>query len=172
MRSAKFKDVRWKFADSRIVMGKNKLMQIALGKSEADEYETDLQHVSNFISGANVGLILTSKSRQEVEEYFAQLVEPDFARAGAVAHRTISITDEDLKDKPVSVMEGLRKLGMPVEIKNGKIVLIPNEYSVCKEGDELTVEQCKLLSQFGIQLAEFRVKLICHWSKGQFESLE
>lgn len=172
MRSAKFKDVRWKFADSRIIMGKNKLMQIALGRSDADEYETDLQHVTNFINGANVGLLLTSKPRKEVEEYFQHLAEPDFARAGTVARRTITITNEDLEDKPVSLMEGLRKLGMPVEIKNGKIVLIPGEYSICKENDELTVEQCKLLVQFGLQLAEFRVKLVCHWSNGKFESLE
>merc|ERR1711865_749191 len=94
MRSNKFKDVRMHFrpesdsmkegddvtVPSRIFLGKNKLLQIALGRTPEDEYADNLRHVSNKIS-KSVGLLMTSKAREEVEEYFSDLVEPDFARA-------------------------------------------------------------------------------------------
>lgn len=175
MRSSKFKNVRVFFRDddSRIFLGKNKLLQIALGRTEEDEYAENLRHVSKRINGGNVGLLLTSRPCAAVEEYFSSLVEADFARAGTCASRAEFITAKMLEDFPVSMMEQFRKLGMPVEIKNGKILLRDKmeRFLVCSEGEILTAEKCKLLLHFGIKLADFRVKPVCRWSKGEFEVL-
>ena len=184
MRSNKFKDIRMHFRPTsgsmedgpptRIFLGKNKLMQIALGKTPEDEYADNLRHVSSKISDS-VGLLCTSKSKQDVMEYFSDLVEPDFARAGFVAPRDVLITNEMLANHPVSMMEQqFRKQGLPVKIDNGKIVLLDGkqEHRLCKEGETLSPEKCKALSHFGIKLSEFRVKLVCHWSKdGEFTDL-
>ena len=76
---------------------------------------------------------------------------------------------------PVSMVEQqFRKQGLPVKIHNGKIVLLDGkqEYRLCKVGETLSPEKCKTLTHFGIKLSEFRVKLVCHWSKdGGFEKL-
>ena len=69
---------------SRIFLGKNKLLQIALGKTPEDEYSDNLRQVSKQIT-ESVGLLFTSKPKSEVEEFFASYAEPDFARAGFVA---------------------------------------------------------------------------------------
>jgi len=45
---------------------------------------------------------------------------------------------------PVTMEPTLRKLGLPVRLLDGKIVL-PAECVVCKAGDALTPEQCKIL---------------------------
>jgi mRNA turnover protein 4 len=187
MRSDKFKDVRMHFrpksdgmdddesAPSRIFLGKNKLLQIALGKTPEDEYADNLRHVSNEIS-ESVGLLFSSRSRKSVEDYFNNMCEPDFARAGFVSPRDVFITNEMLANHPVSMMEQqFRKQGLPVKIDNGTIVLLDGmtQYKLCKEGDTLSPEQCKALSHFGIKLSEFRVKLVCYWSSktGEFELL-
>mmetsp|Transcript_24060 Transcript_24060/g.51145 ORF Transcript_24060/g.51145 Transcript_24060/m.51145 type:complete len:237 (+) Transcript_24060:106-816(+) len=187
MRSSKFKDIRMHFrstadgmddedtASSRIFLGKNKLLQIALGKTPEDEYADNIRHVSGQIS-ESVGLLMTSRSREGVEEYFRNLVEPDFARAGSIAPRDVVITNEMLADHPVSMMEQqFRKQGLPVKIEDGVIVLLDgkDEYKLCKEGETLSPEKCKALSHFGIKLSEFRVKLVCYWSSktGEFEML-
>jgi len=173
MRSHLFKKVRMDFREpdmegksSRIFLGKNKLMQIALGRTPEDEYADNLKAVSKNITGS-VGLLMTSKSREEVEQYFANLAEEDFARAGSNAPREIIISNKMLYNFPVSMVEQFRKLGMPVEVDNGKIVLIgkKKEYVVCKEGQTLSVEACKILFQFGIKVSEFKVNLVSHWSK-------
>mmetsp|Transcript_3007 Transcript_3007/g.8194 ORF Transcript_3007/g.8194 Transcript_3007/m.8194 type:complete len:236 (+) Transcript_3007:152-859(+) len=186
MRSSKFKDIRMHFrtstdsmddnnsAPSRIFLGKNKLLQIALGKNPEDEYADNLRHVSGEIS-ESVGLLFTSRSKKSVMEYFENLVEPDFARAGFIAPRDVVITNEMLADHPVSMLEQqFRKQGLPVKIENGSIVLDGKKtHRLCKEGETLSPEKCKALSHFGIKLSEFRVKLVCHWSAktGEFEML-
>ena len=181
MRSNKFKDVRMHFREadaggkssSRIFLGKNKLMQIALGRGPEDEHADNLRHMSKLTTGS-VGLLATSKPRKEVEEYFANLVDEDFARAGSIAPSTVKITSDMVATHPVSMTELFRKLGMPVEVQNGKIAFVGGkaEHVVCKKGQTLSVEACKILTHFGIKLSQFRVRLVCRWSDGDFEMLQ
>ena len=182
MRSTKFKKIRMDFREvdmegksSRIFLGKNKLMQIALGRASEDEYADNLNHVSKLITGS-VGLLVTSKSSDEVESYFNDLVEEDFARAGSIASKDVMVNNEMLYNYPVSMVEQFRKLGLPIDVDNGKLVLIGNksQHRLCKNGDVLSAEDCKLLFQFGIKLAEFKVKLVCRWnsSDGSIDELQ
>lgn len=163
-----------KNAESRIFLGKNKLLQIAMGKTPEDEYADNLRHVSKEIT-ESVGLLFTSRPKEEVREFFSNWVEPDYARAGFVAPKDVIVTNEMLSKHPVSMVEQqFRKQGLPVKIDNGKIVLLDGkeEYRLCKEGETLSPEKCKALTHFGIRLSEFRVKLVCQWSKdGGFEKL-
>mmetsp|Transcript_8436 Transcript_8436/g.9274 ORF Transcript_8436/g.9274 Transcript_8436/m.9274 type:complete len:228 (+) Transcript_8436:89-772(+) len=180
MRSHLFKKVRMDFREpgmegksSRIFLGKNKLMQIALGRTPEDEYSDNLRHLSKDITGS-VGLLVTSKSSDEVESYFAKLAEEDFARAGSISPKQVIITNEMLYNFPSSMVDQFRKLGMPVEVKDGKVVLVGGreEFIACKEGQELSVETCKILFQFGIKVSEFRVNLVSLWSNnGEFKEL-
>lgn len=159
---------------SKIMLGKNKLLQIAFGKTPEDEYSDNLRHVSKEIS-ESVGLLFTSRPRSEVDEFFSNFSEPDFARSGFVAPRDVIVSNEMLFNHPTSMVDQVfKKLGLPVKIDTGKIVLLEDsgEYRLCKEGETLSPEKCKLLTHFGIKLSEFKVKLVCHWSKGEFEMLE
>jgi mRNA turnover protein 4 len=174
MRSNKFKDVRLHFReDSRIFLGKNKLLQIALGRTPQEEYADNLRHLAKGIEGGSVGLLMTSKSDTEVEAYFSSLLEPDYARAGARATAEVFVSEDKMSGMPVSMMEQLRKLGMPVEIKMGKVVFRDGlaSYRICRKGDVLSAEQCKLLKHFDIKLVNFQVKLLCRWSDGEFVEL-
>ncbi len=172
MRSNKFKDVRMYFRDSKIFMGKNKLLQMAMGKGEEDEYGEGLSQLSKRCSGS-VGLLMTDRPRGEVEKFFADFESEDFARAGATASETITLTQRDVEVHPVSMIEQFRRLGVPVQVVNGKVQLYGTEtYTICKEGRELNAEQCKLLVHFGFKLSTFKVSLVCKWSQdGAFEDL-
>jgi mRNA turnover protein 4 len=181
MRSNKFKNVRMHFREpdmegkpSRIFLGKNKLLQIALGKTPEEEYSDNLRHVAKLTTGS-VGLLLTSQPREDVESYFAELVEDDFARAGSVAPRKVVITNDMVQTHPVNMMEYFRKLGLPVEIDNGRVSLVGGvtEFTLCREGETLSAETCKALVHFGVKVSEFKVNLICRWNStgGEFEML-
>ncbi|GMI09044.1 hypothetical protein TrVE_jg12374 [Triparma verrucosa] len=172
MRSNKFKDVRLAFRDSKIFMGKNKILQISLGKGVEDEYADGLHEVSKLISGS-VGLLATSRPKSEVVGFFEDFSSEDFARAGSVANGTVKLTNVDVSIHPVSMVEQFRKLGLPCEVKNGKVELVgAKEFTVVKEGREINAEQAKILVHFGKKLATFRVKLEACWLKdGNFEQL-
>jgi len=186
MRSNHFKDVRLHFrggknsgkadedgmgdddnaGDGRIFLGKNKLLQIALGRTPEDEHADNLHRLSKFLTGS-VGILCTNQKADDVEEYFAKLAVEDFARAGATSPKTVVLRKEQVETHPVSMVEQFRKLGMPVEIKNGRVALVGGrtEWEVCQEGKELSVEQCKILVHMGVKLATFRIGLVCRWEK-------
>mmetsp|Transcript_22215 Transcript_22215/g.46142 ORF Transcript_22215/g.46142 Transcript_22215/m.46142 type:complete len:219 (-) Transcript_22215:19-675(-) len=168
MRSSKFKDVRIAFRDSKIFMGKNKLLQLAMGKSASDEYADNLRSVSKLCSGS-VGLLMTSRDEKEVLEYFKSFTSDDFARAGSVASRTVKVKQEEVSNHPVSMIEQFRKLGLPVQVNNGKVTIVgKDEHQLCKKGQELTAEQCKALTHFGHKLATFKVEIKCRWKEGDY----
>lgn len=175
MRSSKFKNVRKDFTGSRIFLGKNKLLQIAMGRTSEEEYGDNLRNVAKLTTGS-VGLLFTSEPRAKVESYFVNLAEEDYARAGALTPRRVVISRDMLATHPVSMVDQFRKMGLPVEVENGKLVFVgeQKEHVLCKEGETLSAEKCRALCQFGIRVSEFRVQLICRWSSkdGEFEMLE
>ena len=71
MRTNLFKQVRVTLKDSRMFMGKNKVMQIAMGRGEEDEYADNLYKISEDMVGAR-GLLFSNKSLTEVKKIFKQ----------------------------------------------------------------------------------------------------
>lgn len=164
MRNGKLKDLRddWK-NDSRFFFGKNKLMQLALGKSKEDEVHDNLHKLSKRLIG-QCGLLFTNRSKQEVVDFFESFSAPDFARSGFVATEDVTLPEGPLPDFPHSLEPHLRQLGMPTSLQRGIITLV-KDYVVCKKGAVLKPEQARILKLMGKQMAEFRVTLKCMWGK-------
>ena len=166
MRSTKFKEVRQEFRDGRVFMGKNKLLQLALGHTEEDEYKENMSQLSKHCKGS-VGLLMTSRPKAEVLAYFEDFSSLDFARAGSTCTRTVMLTQDELEIHPVSMVDQFRKLGVPVHVLNGKVTLVTQKpHQICKEGRVLSAEECKLLCHFGVKLAVFKIKVCGAWFEG------
>eukprot|EP00611_Tribonema_gayanum_P000818 TRINITY_DN1060_c0_g1_i2.p1 TRINITY_DN1060_c0_g1~~TRINITY_DN1060_c0_g1_i2.p1 ORF type:complete len:244 (-),score=72.82 TRINITY_DN1060_c0_g1_i2:27-758(-) len=167
MRSRLMKDVRLDFRDdSRFFMGKNTIMQRALGTSVEDEYSDNLRQVSRHIRG-QCGLLVTNRSQEAVLSYFADLAVPEFANAGFFAQETITLPVGPTQ-WPVGMMDQLRKLGLQVEVQDSQLWL-RKECDMCKKGQALTPEQAKLLTLHDRKISVFKIKLTCRWSEGDFE---
>lgn len=158
----------------RLFLGKNKLLQIALGRTSSDEYSDNTCQISTHITGS-VGILCTTMSSTAVEEYFTSLTIPEYAKYGTPASQTITLTSDLITNYPVCMMELFRKLGLPVEIQNGNLGFVGGRtsYEVCTKGKELTVEQCKILVHMGIKLSVFKINLLRRWEKkdGTIEEL-
>lgn len=62
----------------------------------------------------------------------------------------------------------LRQLGLPTKLNMSKIELLADTF-VCKEDEELTVEQAKILKLLGHKMAVFNLKLLAlRDKKGKF----
>lgn len=171
-----------------IFFGKTKLTARALGTTPEDAQADGLDKLSKYLSGS-VGLIFTNRDPSEIKDYFVNLTQVDFARAGSVATRTITIPSGPLystggevpaeHDVPVShtLEPELRRLGMPTRMVKGKVCLGDeagegDDYVICKEGETLDSRQTRLLKLFSICLSEFRVKLLAYWSAASGEVTE
>ncbi|KAI1890506.1 hypothetical protein AGOR_G00154400 [Albula goreensis] len=171
MRNSKLKDIRTAWKHSRFFFGKNKVMMIALGKGPTDEYKDNLHKISKFLKG-EVGVLFTNKTKEEVQEYFSNFKEMDFARAGNKANMAITLDEGPLAQFPHSMEPQLRQLGLPTALKKGVVTLL-KDHEVCKDGDMLTPEQARILKLFNIEMAEFKVRIKCMWNSetGDFEKM-
>lgn len=79
--------------------------------------------------------------------------------AGIVHSRGGEIPEEEDLPLPHTFDQVLRDLGLPTRLDKGKVVL-DQEHRVCKVGEVLDSKQTRLLKQFGIQTAEFRVRML------------
>ncbi|KAI1465146.1 mRNA turnover protein 4 [Daldinia caldariorum] len=190
MRNTYLKDVRQELSDSRLFFGKTKLMARALGHGPEDSYADNIYKLTPYLRGT-VGLLFSNRSPTQLLPYLESLAgeKVDFARAGAVAPRdfvippgTVYATGGEVPaehDVPLghTLEPELRRLGMPVRMVKGRVVLEEGlegvakdeGYVVCRQGDVLDSRQTRLLKLFSVCLSEFKIKVVAYWSAATSE---
>lgn len=178
------KQVRAEFDDSRIMMGKTKVMAVGLGTTPETECVSGVGALAPYVKG-DIGLLFTDREPAEIEEYFENFSNVDFARSGATASQEIRIPPGELHTQygvdggeddplPIQIEPTLRKLGIPTRLVKGKVVLeerpdgsMDDEdgYLVCKEGDTLDSRQTSILKILGVRMSEFKIELRAVFNK-------
>jgi len=170
MRNNLLKDLRqeWK-KNSRFIFGKNRIMQLGLGKSESDEPEVDLHKLAKRLHG-QCGLLFTERSKEEVLEWSQNYSALEYARSGFVATSTMVLPEGPMKDFSHAIEPHLRALGLPTKLEKG-VVTLYKEHTVCVEGKTLTPEQARILKLIAKPMATFNLEIKCCWTKdGGFET--
>ncbi|XP_042515872.1 mRNA turnover protein 4 homolog [Macadamia integrifolia] len=168
MRNQKFKEFREQLkSTSRFFLGSNKVMQVALGRSVADEIRPGIHKVSKLLRG-DTGLYFTNLPKEDVQRLFGEYEEYDFARTGTTATEKVELKEGPLDQFTHEMEPFLRKQGMPVRLNKGVVELV-SDYVVCEEGNPLSPEAARILRLLGIKMATFRLHLICLWSPDNFE---
>lgn len=164
MRNNLLKELRseWK-KDARFIFGKNRVMQLALGKSEDDEVESGLHELSNRLRG-QCGLLFTVRGEDDVLEWSKQYSALEYARSGFIATETIVLPEGPLEDFSHAIEPHLRSLGMPTKLDKG-VVTLYKEFTVCTEGKVLTPEQARILKLIAKPMATFTLEIKCSWSR-------
>ncbi|KAG6332135.1 hypothetical protein ID866_6954 [Astraeus odoratus] len=170
MRNTHLKTVRNLWRDStRIFFGKAAVMAKALGTTPEEEHRPGLHALSQHIKG-QVGLLFTDSEPQEVIDWFDDFRQPDFARAGNIASRTIILPEGPVmrthSDPPEPFPHNedpqLRKLGLSTTMKRG-VPTLETPHKICEKGKALTSEQAQLLKLIGEKMVVFRVTLKARW---------
>ncbi|XP_042510470.1 mRNA turnover protein 4 homolog [Macadamia integrifolia] len=168
MRNQKFKEFREQLkSTSRFFLGSNKVMQVSLGRSVADEIRPGIHKVSKFLHG-DTGLYLSNLPKEEVQRLFEEYEEYDFARTGSLATEKVELKEGPLDQFTHEMEPFLRKQGMPVRLNEGVVELV-SDFVVCEEGNSLSPEATRILRLLGIKMATFRLHLLCQWSPDDFE---
>ena len=194
MRNNFIKDLRNTLSSSsRVMMGKTRIMAMALGTTPENACEPGVERLSSYLKG-EVGLLFTEQDETNIKQILKDSRRPDYARSGNVAPRPFVLPrGQELytqygvdggADDPIPMAQEpmLRKLGVPTKIVRGKVFLeetaigIDDDegYVVCRKGEILDSRQTTLLKIFGIRMAEFKVRLLAVWEKanGQVKELD
>ena len=146
------------YKDSIFMIGKNHVMQVALGKTEEEEKKEGSSKLNKYLKG-NCGLLFTDKEPDDIILYFQQYSSPYFGNVGSISKQTLILKrgfDEHLAEFPSSMESQFRQLGMNIKVDDGKFCLL-DDYAVCREGKPLTPEQCKMCKHLNIYLDEFKI---------------
>ena len=173
MRTGPFKKIQNSMRDSKFFIGKNKVVQVALGRSPEEETADNSHQLSKYMRG-QVCLLFTNKTEKEVQTFIDEHHEPDFAKSGTKATFTVFLEKgtEALEAYGHGMEPYLRQLGLPTKLNMQKIELLADTF-VCRQGDELSVEQCKILKLLGHQMASFSLKLrVARDQKGKLKEYE
>ncbi|KAJ6475086.1 hypothetical protein C8R47DRAFT_1179180 [Mycena vitilis] len=170
MRNTHLKTVRKLWKDSaRIFFGRSAVMAKALGTTPEEEHRTGIYKLANQIKG-QVGVLFTDTEPDEVIAWFADFQQPDFARAGNIASRTVILPagpvmrhhSDPPEPFPHNEEPQLRKLGLSTSMNKG-VPTLSNPHKLCEKGKTLTPEQTQLLKLIGEKMVVFRVTLISRW---------
>lgn len=172
-------------------------MARALGTAPEDAMAPGIDRLaSRYLRGA-VGILFSNRKPDDVIAYLESLSPIDFARAGTVATRDVVIprgmlystggvvAEADDVPMAIALEPELRRLGMPVRLLRGKVVLeeapeaeeghvndAAEGYVICREGQTLDSRQTRLLRLFGICLSEFRIETLAYWTAASGEVTE
>ncbi len=104
-------------SDSKFFLGKNKVIQVALGKTPEDEHANNTSQVSKYLRG-HVCLLATNKTQEEVEKHFKEKETDDFATSGVEAPYTVFLEKgiESLTGYAHSLEPYLKQLGLPIKL--------------------------------------------------------
>nr|GAT43625.1 predicted protein [Mycena chlorophos] len=179
MRNTHLKTVRKLWKDSaRIFFGRSAVMAKALGATPEEECRMGISKLAKQIQG-QVGLLFTDSEPDEVLEWFADFQQPDFARAGNIAARTVVLpagpvmrTYSDPPEPfPHNEEPQLRKLGLSTYMNKG-VPSLHNPHTLCEKGKKLSSEQAQLLKLIGEKMVVFRVSLTCRWEAASGEVVQ
>ncbi|KAF9241206.1 ribosomal protein L10-domain-containing protein, partial [Melanogaster broomeanus] len=170
MRNTHLKTVRNLWKDSaRIFFGRAAVMAKALGTTPEEEHRPGLHKLAQQIKG-QVGLLFTDTEPQEVVEWFDDFRQPDFARSGNLASRTVilpagpvmRVHSDPPEHFPHNEDPQLRKLGLTTTMNRG-VPTLDAPHKICDKGKTLTSEQAQLLKLIGEKMVTFRVALLARW---------
>eukprot|EP01084_Bolivina_argentea_P101374 181767_1 len=157
--------------NGQFFMGKIKPTMVALGKNEQNEYRDNLRFVSNALlkvaKGAHRGLFFTNNKPDKILPFFNNYQVTTFAKTGFVATKDYTIHKGELSQFVFSQEYVLKKLGLPVVLKEGRLLLNQN-YILCIKGQPLKPEQCKLLELLNQPMAKFTVHIHGYWNNNEY----
>jgi len=124
-------------------------------------------------------LLFTDTDPQEVIDWFADFQQPDFARAGNIATRSVVLPagpvlrhfSDPPEPFPHNEEPQLRKLGLSTSMVKG-VPTLTVAHELCEKGKPLTSEQAQLLKLSGIKMVTFRVALLARWDSTSGEVVQ
>lgn len=169
VRTPVLQQIRQDWNGSKLILGKKRVLEKALGDTVEEEYKENLSKFSKLIHGVS-GLLFTNEDVETVKQYFEAYSKADYCRAGSKSPIDFTIPEgivysrggEIPLDDDVPMSHSLEatlrnKYKIPTKIQSGKIVLA-EPYHVVSKGEVLDVRKALILKQFGVAAAEFKVR--------------
>eukprot|EP00768_Dysnectes_brevis_P007535 gnl/Dysnectes_brevis/639_a706_5935.p1 GENE.gnl/Dysnectes_brevis/639_a706_5935~~gnl/Dysnectes_brevis/639_a706_5935.p1 ORF type:complete len:243 (-),score=44.34 gnl/Dysnectes_brevis/639_a706_5935:49-777(-) len=166
----------------RIFMGRNKVMQHALGKNEEDAYRPELHLIARLLKGNGGLLFVKSLDKGKILETLAAASSPISLKGGEIAPSNVSVPAGalDAARFPSCMEPELRMLGLPTQLRTDRTesgafdtrIWVLSDTPIAVKGEPITAPNARLLRHFGHREGRFEMEVTGRWSKDGFELLK
>ena len=141
-------------------MGALRVLRLALGASEEESVKPGYHALGTWLNGSSCGVVFTDRSLDEMQEVMDMVNIEGFAKSGHVAAFDVRLEEgQVLEDLEFSQEQYVRKLGLPVKLHRGRIVLT-DDHTLCVKGQKMTPEQATLVRLLGHMMSVFTVSIV------------
>jgi large subunit ribosomal protein L10 len=156
--SAQFQSLRNKLKDKlKIRVSKKSLIKLAIDQVKNEK--ENIEKLENYLKEAMPAILTTKEDPFKLARLIQQNKSTLPAKPGQIAPKDIVIPEGPTNFSPGPIIGELGAAGIKAAIENGKVV-IKQETTIVKQGEEITPKQAELLTKFGIQPMEIGLNLL------------
>lgn len=167
-----FQGIREEFSESsKFLLGKTTVLKKAVSQPDINESKPGLANLAEHMVGG-CGLMFTRETTDDLREKFFTWRESSSLTPGQTATEDVILpAGRGHFTKFSNTIEPyLRKLGLPTKLHEG-IIEVLKDYVVCRAGEVVNPEKCKILKLLDIKQGEMRIDLKGVWQSGQYKNL-
>ncbi|SBT36816.1 ribosome biogenesis protein MRT4, putative [Plasmodium ovale wallikeri] len=159
----------FKTSGGKFFIGKNKLMQLALGSSNESEVKPNVSKISQLLVGNRI-LLITKDAPLKVIKFFNEYQPEEYIKHGNISTQDVTLKCGDILKVPVSMQKDLQKRRVNFDIVDQKIILRENKV-LAEKNKLVSIENAKLLRMLNMKIAKFDIAVLGYWYYNNFVSL-
>ncbi|KAH8739228.1 hypothetical protein FG386_000704 [Cryptosporidium ryanae] len=170
-RNSSLKDLRSSLEPGKLLIGKNKLLQVAFNMSAESNTGKNPHEISSFLKGER-GLIFTDLSPDDLKKVLSENSTMEIGREGSVSDVSCIVEPDTELAKQLQSAELYMKKQYPHIKSSIEGIVNKDTVTICEKGFQLNRYQYLLLKYLNIPTVKFEVKLIACLYKGNVTYLD
>ena len=150
--------------DAKIRGSRNKLIQIALEMISEEEDDEEIKKLKEYIKRSSA-ILVSNKNPFKLHKMLEESKTSAPAKPGAIAPNDIIVPEGGTDFAPGPIVGDLQSVGIAAQIEEGDVV-ITEDSTVTKEGEEITEEVANILGRLGIEPLEVGLDTFAMYEDG------
>ena len=167
--SAQFQKIKHKLRkDLNVIVAKKSLIKIAIENVKGSK--KGIEKLEKYLEKSMPAILLTDKDAFKIAKMLDKNKSSTAAKPGQIAPKDLKVPEGPTPFAPGPIIGELGAAGIKASIEDGKVI-IKEESTIVKKGEEITQKQADMLAKFGIEPMEIGLNIAAIYQNGDiFES--
>ena len=162
--SAQFQKIKHKLRkDLNVIVAKKSLIKIAIENVKGSK--KGIEKLEKYLEKSMPAILLTDKDAFKIAKMLDKNKSSTAAKPGQIAPKDLKVPEGPTPFAPGPIIGELGAAGIKASIEDGKVI-IKEESTIVKKGEEITQKQADMLAKFGIEPMEIGLNIAAIYQNG------
>ena len=162
--SAQFQKIKHKLRkDLNVIVAKKSLIKIAIENVKGSK--KGIEKLEKYLEKSMPAILLTDKDNFKIAKMLDKNKSSTAAKPGQIAPKDLKVPEGPTPFAPGPIIGELGAAGIKASIEDGKVI-IKEESTIVKKGEEITQKQADMLAKFGIEPMEIGLNIAAIYQNG------